>query len=103
MLLNFMDRPPQEVSALVETVHPNHGGWQTDDSDALLIRFEGGRIGIHSTMLTTPPRRDMAYIEGTLGRIIIDSLEFGGEEIKLETPEGGLTTGEKRRFPVEKC
>ena len=40
VLLNFMDRPPQEVSALVETVHPDHQGWQADDSDALLVLYD---------------------------------------------------------------
>lgn len=75
----------------METAHPDHQHWQADDSDALLLRFEGGRIGIHSTTLTTPPRRDMAVIEGTLGRIMIDSLEFGGDHIALETPDRGVT------------
>jgi predicted dehydrogenase len=79
------------VSALVETVHPDHQHWAADDSDALLLKFEGGRIGIHSTTLTTPPRRDMAVVEGTLGRIMIDSLEFGGDQIALETPDEGIT------------
>lgn len=60
--------------------------WLSERQDALLLRFEGGRIGIHSTTLTTPPRRDMAVIEGTLGRISIESLEFGGDHIMLETP-----------------
>ena len=58
-----------EVSALVETVHPEHQGeaWEgADDSDALLLRFQGGKLGIHSTTLTTPPRRDMCYIEGSV-------------------------------------
>lgn len=76
----------------METAHPDHQHWEADDSDALLLRFEGGRIGIHSTTLTTPPRRDMAVIEGTLGRIMIDSLEFGGNDIALETPHEGVTT-----------
>eukprot|EP01043_Picozoa_sp_COSAG02_P056159 COSAG02_NODE_6617_length_3455_cov_16.752384_3_plen_123_part_00 len=57
----------------------------------MLLKFEAGRIGIHSTTLTTPPRRDMAVIEGTLGRIMIDSLEFGGDHIALETPDEGVT------------
>ena len=51
----------------METVHPEHQGeaWEgADDSDALLLRFQGGKLGIHSTTLTTPPRRDMCYIEG---------------------------------------
>ena len=120
-----------EVSALVETVHPEHQGeaWEgADDSDALLLRFQGGKLGIHSTTLTTPPRRDMCYIEGSVkpaaisgvvaldphpqgcvrrlkhmvvvhrteGRIMIDSLEFGGESISLETPDGGIES-----VPVE--
>ena len=75
----------------METAHPDHQHWAADDSDALLLKFDGGRIGIHSTTLTTPPRRDMAVIEGTLGRIMINSLEFGGDEIALETPDTGVT------------
>ena len=53
----------------METVHPEHQGeaWEgADDSDALLLRFQGGKLGIHSTTLTTPPRRDMCYIEGSV-------------------------------------
>ena len=34
----------------------------------------------------------MAVIEGTLGRITIDSLEFGGDHIALETPDDGVTS-----------
>ena len=72
VLLNLIGLLPESVSALVETTHPQHKHWLeegVDDSDALLLRFPDGKIGMHSTTLTTPPRRDMAYIEGTLGRI----------------------------------
>lgn len=84
VLLNFAGRPTQ-VSALVETVHHD---WPVDDSDALILRFADGKIGIHSTILTSPPRRDAAQIDGTEGRIMIDSLEFSGDSIKLERPDG---------------
>lgn len=84
VLLHFAGRPTQ-VSALVETVHHD---WPVDDSDALLLRFDDGKIGMHSTILTSPPRRDAAQIDGTEGRILIDSLEFSGESIKLETTDG---------------
>ncbi|MFA6107636.1 MAG: Gfo/Idh/MocA family oxidoreductase [Candidatus Latescibacterota bacterium] len=81
VLLN-LGGPPAEVSALVETVrHP----WPVDDSDLLLVRFADGKIGMHSTILTSPPRRDQAIVDGTDGRITIDSLEFHSEEIRLET------------------
>ena len=94
VMLNFMDLVPRDVTAMVETNHPDHmaAGWQekgVDDSDAILVRFDGGKLGIHTTMLTTPPRRDMAYIEGTTGRIMIDSLESGNGNISLETSKGG--------------
>jgi predicted dehydrogenase len=84
VLLNFAGRPTQ-VSALVETVHHD---WPVDDSDALLLRFADGKIGVHSTILTSPPRRDSAQIDGTEGRILIDSLEYSGTSIKLEKPDG---------------
>ncbi len=84
VLLNF-GGPPAEVSAIVETVlHP----WPTDDSDLLLVRFADGKIGMHSTILTSPPRRDQAIIDGATGRITIDSLEFHSPEIRLETATG---------------
>ena len=94
VLLNFMELPPREVSAFVDTIHPEHkeAGWAekgVDNSDALLIRFDGGKMGIHSTTLITPPRRDMATVEGTKGRIMIDSLESGGSSLSLETEAGG--------------
>ena len=84
VLLNFAGRPTQ-VSALVETVHHD---WPVDDSDALVLRFDDGKIGVHSTILTSPPRRDAAQIDGTEGRIMIDSLEFSGDSLKLERPDG---------------
>eukprot|EP01047_Picozoa_sp_COSAG01_P133952 COSAG01_NODE_64017_length_278_cov_0.575419_2_plen_59_part_01 len=39
-------------------------------------------------MLNTPPRRDSAVIEGTGGRIMIDSLEWSADSIHVETPTG---------------
>jgi len=82
VLLHFAGKPAQ-VAALVESVHH---GWEVDDSDALLIKFADGKIGLHSTILTSPPRRDMAQIDGTQGRIFIDPLEFHAAQIRLETP-----------------
>ena len=84
VMLNFGGQPA-EVSALVETVHHD---WPVDDSDALLVKFADGKIGMHSTILTSKPRRDMAQIDGTDGRILIDSLEFSSDQIRLETSDG---------------
>ena len=84
VLLHFAGQPV-EVAALVETVEHD---WPVDDSDALLLRFADGKIGLHSTILTSPPRRDSAQIDGTQGRIIIDALEFGSPSIRFENAEG---------------
>ena len=94
VLLNFAGWPTA-VSALVETVE--HGG-PADDSDALLLSFADGKIGVHSTILTSPPRRDMAQIDGTKGRIIIDALEFDNDQLRLET-EGGIEIVEVEPLP----
>jgi len=83
VLLHFAGQPT-EVAALVETVEHD---WPVDDSDALLLRFADGKIGIHSTILTSPPRRDFAQIDGTLGRIVIDSLEFGSPSFCFESAD----------------
>ena len=80
VLLHFAGQPT-EVSALMESVHH---GWPVDDSDALLLRFADGKIGMHSTILTSPPRRDMVQIDGSEGRILIDSLEFGSTQLRYE-------------------
>jgi UDP-N-acetylglucosamine 3-dehydrogenase len=85
VLLNFAPATPVEVSALVETVHHE---WPVDDSDAILLKFSDGTIGIHSTVLCSDPRRDMAHIDGTEGRIMIDSLEFFCDSLRLETAAG---------------
>ena len=84
VLLNFTG-PPTAVSALVETVHHD---WPVDDSDAILLKFPDGKIGLHSTILTSKPRHDFAQIDGTEGRISIDPLEFHVDHIRLETSEG---------------
>ena len=84
VLLNLA-AAPVEVSALVETVeHP----WPVDDTDAILLKFADGTVGVHSTVLCSNPRRDMAHIDGTQGRIMIDSLEFGSDNLRLETADG---------------
>ena len=83
VLLNFAG-VPSDVSALVQTVEHD---WPVDDSDALLLRFPGGPIGVHSTVLTSPPRRDQAVIEGNQGRIIIDPLEYHADRLVLERPD----------------
>jgi predicted dehydrogenase len=84
VLLNFAQQP-LEVSALVETVEHE---WPVDDTDAILLKFADGSIGIHSTLLCSKPRRDMAHIDGTDGRIMIDALEFSSGSLKLETESG---------------
>lgn len=83
VLLHFAGQPT-EVSALIESVHH---GWPVDDSDALLLRFADGKIGMHSTILTSPPRRDAAQIDGTQGRILIDSLEFSSTSLRCENAD----------------
>ncbi len=84
VLLHFSG-PPRRVAALMETVRHD---WPVDDSDAILLHYDDGKIGVHSTILTSPPRRDSAQVDGTEGRIIIDSLEFGSADLRLETPRG---------------
>ena len=92
VLLNLAPAPPVDLSGLVETVHQD---WQVDDSDALLLRFADGTIGLHSTIMTSNPRRDVAQVDGTDGRIFIDPLEFDSDHIEIETPEG------HQRIPVQ--
>ena len=85
VLLNFAaPAKPTLVTALVEQVLERKDGASIDDTDALLLRFDNGIVGIHSTIMTSPPRRDAVQIDGTEGRIIIESLESGSSEIKLE-------------------
>ena len=84
VLLNFAGHPV-DVQAMVETVHHD---WPVDDSCAILLRFEDGKIGVHSTIGTSPPRRDFAQIDGTAGRILIDPLEFGVDHIDFEKSNG---------------
>ena len=86
VLLNLAPAEPVEVCGLIDTVF--HKDWQVDDSDALLLRFANGTIGLHSTIMTSRPRRDFAQVDGAEGRIIIDGLEFGGSSIELETEAG---------------
>lgn len=86
VLLNLADSEPMEVCGLVDTVR--HMEFEVDDSDALLLRFADGTIGVHSTILTSKPRRDTAQVDGTEGRIVIDGLEFGGESIEVDTEAG---------------
>ena len=84
VLLNFGGRP-ESVSAAVGAVDHD---WPVDDTDALIVRFEEGGIGMHSTILTSPPRRDFAQIDGDRGRILIDPLELTADHLLLELPEG---------------
>ena len=84
VLLNFGGRP-RSVSAAVGTLDHD---WPVDDTDALIVRFEEGGIGMHSTILTSPPRRDFAQIDGDRGRILIDPLELTADHLLLELPEG---------------
>ena len=85
VLLNLADAEPVAVSAMIDTVHHD---WEVDDTDAILIRFADGRIGVHSTIMTSKPRRDFAQVDGADGRILIQSLEFGSDHIELETDAG---------------
>ena len=90
VLLNFAaPARPTLVTALVEQVLEREDGASIDDTDALLLRFDDGVVGVHSTIMTSPPRRDAVQIDGTAGRIIIESLESGSSEIKLERAEDG--------------
>jgi 1,5-anhydro-D-fructose reductase (1,5-anhydro-D-mannitol-forming) len=84
VLLHFGGTPAR-VAAMVETIHHD---WPVDDTDALLVQFEGGMVGLHSTILTSRPRRDQAQIDGTEGKIYIDSLEYHVDHINLETESG---------------
>ena len=43
---------------------------------------------MHSTILTSPPRRDFAQIDGDGGRILIDPLELTADHLILELPNG---------------
>ena len=84
VLLNFTDRP-RAVMAMIDTIAQD---WPVDDTNALLIRFADGMIGMHSTILTSPPRRDVAQIDGLEGRIVIDSLEAHSDRLRIERPDG---------------
>ncbi|MFH1567687.1 MAG: Gfo/Idh/MocA family oxidoreductase [Gemmatimonadota bacterium] len=84
VLLNFAGRPTS-VSALVETVSHD---WPVDDSVALLLQFADGKIGVHSTILTSPPRHDFAQVDGTEGRLILDPLEFHADRVLVESGSG---------------
>lgn len=86
VLLNLADSEPVDVSGLVETVY--HKDWKVDDTDGLLLRFADGTMGVHSTIMTSKPRRDFAQVDGAEGRIVIDGLEHGGDHIELETEAG---------------
>ena len=85
VLLNLAGSEPVEVCGLLDTVRHD---WPVDDTDALLLRFADGTAGVHSTILTSNPRRDFAQVDGTDGRIVIDGLEYGGEAIEVETASG---------------
>jgi predicted dehydrogenase len=84
VLLNFAGRP-KTVCGLVETVHHD---WEVDDSVGIVLQFEDGKMGVHSTILTSPPRHDFAQIDGTHGRLIIDPLEFHADSVRIEGPKG---------------
>ena len=84
VLLNFAGSPTT-VSGLVQTVHHD---WEVDDSVGILLQFEDGKMGVHSTILTSPPRHDFAQIDGTEGRIIIDPLEFHADQVVVEGTGG---------------
>lgn len=91
VLLNF-GGIPTSVSAIVDTLDHT---WSVDDTDALIVRFEGGGVGMHSTILTSPPRHDFVQIDGDAGRIRIDPLELTADHLFLDLPEG------TERIPVE--
>ena len=86
VLLNFGGEAAS-LSAMVDTVRQDRG-WEegVDDTDAFVVRFKSGMIGMHSTILTSPPRHDYVQIDGTKGRIIVDNLEFFNTSITVEKP-----------------
>lgn len=80
-----------EVMAMVETLaHP----WPVDDTGCLLLRFEGGILGVHSTTLTSPPRYDFVEVDGTTGKLLLDPMEHWADHLRLITPAG------EERIPV---
>ena len=83
VLLNLAPAAPVESSGIGDTVY--HKPAEADDPNGRLLRFADGTMGLHSTILTSRPRRDLAQVDGTDGRIVIDGLEFGSDQIELET------------------
>lgn len=74
-----------EVMAMVDTVaHP----WPVDDTGCLLLRFESGALGVHSTTLTSPPRYDFVEVDGTAGKLILDPMEHWADSVRWIKPEG---------------
>ena len=74
-----------EVSAMVEAVEHD---WPVEDSAVLLLRFESGALGVHSTVWTSPPRHDYVEVDGTQGKLILDPMECWADEVLIRRPEG---------------
>ncbi len=93
----------ESLSAMIGTIRTDRG-WAVDDTDAMVVRFKSGLIGIHSTILTSPPRHDFVQIDGTEGRIIIENLEYFSDSLVVETsgapgPNGNLVDRETITVP----
>lgn len=93
----------ESLSAMIDTVRTDRG-WTVDDTDAMVVRFKSGLIGVHSTILTSPPRHDFVQIDGTEGRIIIENLEYFSDSLVIETsgppgPNGDLVNRETVTVP----
>ena len=59
-MLNFGGEV-ESLSAMMDTVRKDRG-WAVDDTDAMVVRFKSGLIGMHSTILTSPPRHDFVQV-----------------------------------------
>jgi predicted dehydrogenase len=93
----------ESLSAMIDTVRTDRG-WTVDDTDAMVVRFKSGLIGVHSTILTSPPRHDFVQIDGTEGRIIVENLEYFSDSLVIETsgppgPNGDLVNRETVTVP----
>ena len=103
VMLNFGGEV-ESLSAMMDTVRKDRG-WAVDDTDAMVVRFKSGLIGMHSTILTSPPRHDFVQVDGTAGRIIIDNLEYFSDSIVVESegapgPNGRLVDIETIPVPT---
>jgi predicted dehydrogenase len=91
VLLN-LGGPVTEVMAMIDTVAQP---WPVDDTGCLLLRFESGALGVHSTTLNSPPRYDLVEVDGTAGKLVLDPLEHWADSIRWIRPSG------EERVPVQ--